>query len=167
MILSRQSILARRPIKHPEPRTEVHIGGKRFTHGVGPAGYDLSLYDVLDVPVEHMDGNALGSVAWRLAPGQFALAVACEEFDMPDDLIGVVHDKSSWARRGLAVQNTVIEPGWNGYLTLEFTNHGGETILLPRGVGICQVIFHVLDQPTNQPYTGKYQGQPKAPIPAR
>ena len=33
--------------------------------------------------------------------------------------MGIVHDKSTWARRGLVVQNTVIEPGWHGYLTIE------------------------------------------------
>jgi dCTP deaminase len=39
--------------------------------------------------------------------------------------MGIVHDKSTWARRGLVVQNTVIEPGWHGYqTTIELTNHG-------------------------------------------
>jgi dCTP deaminase len=59
-----------------------------------------------------------------ISPGQFMLAATIERFQMPDDLMGIVHDKSTWARRGLVVQNTVIAPGWHGYLTLELTNHG-------------------------------------------
>ena len=45
---------------------------------------------------------------------------------MPSDVLGQVCDKSTWARRGVAVQNTIIEPGWRGYLTVELTNHSGE-----------------------------------------
>lgn len=104
---------------------------------------------------------------WCLKPGEFALASAVEEFQMPDDLLGVVHDKSSWARRGLTLQNTVIEPGWRGFLTLELTNHGKDLLWLHRGVGICQVIFHVLDEPTYHPYNGKYQDQQAGPQEAR
>ena len=54
-----------------------------------------------------------------IEPGQFLLAATVERFQMPNDLMGIVHDKSTWARRGLVVQNTVIEPGWHGYLTIE------------------------------------------------
>ena len=39
-----------------------------------------------------------------------------EFFNMPKYLVGIVHDKSSLARQGLSVFNTVIEPGWKGYL---------------------------------------------------
>ena len=42
-----------------------------------------------------------------LRPGGFTLASTLEEFDMPADLLGIVHDKWTWARRGLAPQNTV------------------------------------------------------------
>lgn len=158
-ILSGQGIMQRRPIVEPEPRTEQHIGGLRYTYGCGPAGYDLRLDEVA--------GWSPGRDTWCLKPGEFALASAVEEFRMPDDLLGVVHDKSSWARRGLAVQNTVVEPGWRGFLTLELCNHGQDVLWLPRGVGICQVVFHLLDEPTGQPYSGKYQDQPAGPQVAR
>lgn len=158
-ILSGQSIMRRKPIRDPEPRTEQNLDGQRFTYGCGPAGYDLRLDEVAGWPP--------GRQMWPLDPGEFALASAVEEFQMPDDLLGVVHDKSSWARRGLALQNTVIEPGWRGFLTLELTNHGKDRLWLPRGVGICQVIFHLLDEPTYHPYEGKYQDQAAGPQEAR
>lgn len=159
-ILSGQTIMRRRPILDPQPRTEVRVRDRRFSHGCSPAGYDLRLDQVQGV-------EQIGDSAWRLAPGQFALASAIEEFDMPADLLGVVHDKSTWARLGLACQNTVIEPGWRGFLTLELTNHSPKPITLPGGVGICQVIFHVLDEATYHPYDGKYQDQAAGPQEAR
>lgn len=162
-ILSGQTIMRRAPIANMETRTEVSVGGRRFTYGVGPAGYDLRL-DIVEGQALIGRGGPLGDYGWRLDPGQFVLASAVERFQMPDDLLGVVHDKSSWARLGLAVQNTVIEPGWCGFLTLELNNQSDQPIYLPRGVGICQVIFHVLDEPTFHPYgDGKYQNQPRGP----
>jgi dCTP deaminase len=82
---------------------------------------------------------------------------------MPPDVIGFVHDKSSWARKGLAVQNTVIEPGWRGYLTLELTNHGRDALEITEGDPIAQIVFHYLDALTEQPYVGKYQDQGYGP----
>jgi dCTP deaminase len=54
----------------------------------------------------------------------------------------------------LTVQNTVIEPGWRGYLTLELTNHGPNRLEIPAGSPIAQIIFEMLDEPTEQPYRG-------------
>jgi len=161
-ILSGQSIMKRKPVMDPQPRTEVQVGDKLFTHGCGPAGYDLRLDDV-------KGAFRPGEGSWMLKPGEFVLASAMEHFDMPDDLLGVVHDKSSWARRGLTVQNTVIEPGWKGFLTLELKNNSDEAIMLYEGVGICQVVFHVLDEATYHPYPddAKYQNQARGPQEAR
>lgn len=95
---------------------------------------------------------------------RFTLASAVEEFDMPDNLLGIVHDKSSWARKGLSVFNTCIEPGWKGYLTLELVFHGNESVYIPAGSGIAQVIFHnLVNQAT---YKGKYNHQADMPVPA-
>lgn len=96
---------------------------------------------------------------------RFTLASAIEEFDMPDSLLGIVHDKSSWARKGLSVFNTVIEPGWKGFLTLELVFHGNEPVIIPYGSGIAQVIFHSLENPSA--YKGKYQNQPNEPVRAK
>ena len=120
------------------------------THGVGPAGYDLRV----NLGDEFDDGDEC-----VIGPGRFQLAATLEHFTMPDDVLGVIHDKSTWARRGLCVQNTVIEPGWRGFLTIELSNHGTEILKIAAGCPIAQIIFHVLDQPTSQPYNGKYQDQ--------
>jgi len=126
--------------------------GKAFgmSFGLSSAGYDVRIDK----------GRVLRS-------GEFRLASTLEEFKMPDFLLAQVADKSSWARQGLAVQNTIIEPGWKGFLTLELTNHGPETLTIADGSPIAQIVFHLLYEPTDQPYTGKYQDQERGPQEAR
>lgn len=155
MILSAQSIRAR--CSGEEPLLSPIVERERFkgvSCGISPAGYDLRLV-LGDDREEH----------W-LAPGEFLLAATLERFTMPRDLLGLVHDKSTWARRGLSVFNTVIEPGWRGFLTLELVNHGQNSIHLQAGQGIAQVVFHLLDQPTAEPYPddAKYQDQAYGPV---
>lgn len=100
-----------------------------------------------------------------LNPGRrFCLASTVERFQMPHDLVGIVHDKSTWARQGLSVFNTVIESGWEGFLTLELVYHGPGELRIAAGSGIAQVIFHVTQE--RAAYAGKYQGQPDQPVPS-
>src|SRR5262249_13783349 len=86
---------------------------------------------------------------------------------IPNDVLIVAHDKSSWARRGLAVQNTIFDPGWRGYATLELTNHGRSSLAILAGDPIAQVVCHLLTESTTQPYAGKYQDQEAGPQHAR
>ena len=120
-----------------------------LSYGLGEAGYDIRIkQDVLLHPFR-----------------RFRLASSIEEFDMPEDLVAIVHDKSTWARRGLSVFNTVIEPGWKGFLTLELVYHCWKPLYIKAGSPIAQVIFHKLDEP--YAYEGKYQNQEDQPVEAR
>lgn len=152
-ILSAQSIrkLAKEGLLFPFSEKGVSGG---VSHGLGPHGYD--------VRVEFDDRSTTRDKI--IKPGEFILASTIERFTMPNYVAGIVHDKSTWARRGLAVQNTVIEAGWSGWLTLELTNHSQTPICIKRGVGIAQVVFHVLDEPTELPYKGKYDNQARGPV---
>lgn len=156
MILSAQSIEARvrrtwstrgldldiRPFCY---RTVVH----GMSYGLSAAGYDLRVsFEVL------------------LPPGGFILATTIERVVLPADLMAHLADKSSWARCGIAIQNTIFEPGWRGYPTIEISNHGPQHVTIAAGAPIAQMIFHVLDQPTDYPYAGKYQDQPQRPVEA-
>lgn len=114
--------------------------------GLSAAGYDVRLAQ--DV---------------RLWPGAFRLASVIEYVSLPDDIMAFVKDKSTLARRGLAVQNTVLEPGWRGYTTLELTNHGGCRLRLEAGTPVAQLVFCRLEAPTEAPYRGKYQDQEQGP----
>lgn len=121
-----------------------------MSYGVSIAGYDVRIDQEI-----------------TLAPGGFSLASTVERFNIPNDLMGIVHDKSTLARMGLTVQNTVIEPGWSGWLTLELANHGPSIIALPKGAPIAQIIFHNLCWPVDKGYTGKYNNQERGPQSAR
>lgn len=140
MIASNQTLWKLKPVAPMCSRSKFN----GMTYGVGPAGIDLRIAEDI-----------------YLDPNGFKLASCLERFEMPFNLLGVVHDKSTWARLGLCVQNTVIEPGWHGYLTIELTNHSNKLLDIKRGTPICQVVFHVLDETTSLPYEGKYQDQKK------
>lgn len=145
MIFPAQQIRKRHMIEPFHERT-VHNG---MTFGLGPAGYDVRIAQ---------------SVSLR--PGNFLLASTIERFDIPRDVTAFVLDKSSWARKGLSLFNTVLEPGWQGYLTLELVNHGYSAIDIARGSPIAQIMFQWLAEETEQPYAGKYQDQKAGPQPA-
>ena len=162
MILSGQSIRKANIFKPFHERTKE----RDTTFGIGPAGYDVRL--VLGDPMDDSYIHEQDGVIRRmLTPGDFILAATEEHFTMPDDVLGIVHDKSSWARRGITVQNTVIEPGWRGFLTLEIKNIGHDHVWLYNGVGIAQVVLHRTDEPVDAPYEGKYQDQEYGPQKAR
>lgn len=135
--------------------------------GLSEAGYDIRIkQNITFIP----DGiscrvGIMCPDGPDFSEGRFILASTIEEFQMPTNLVGIVHDKSTWARRGLSVFNTVIEPGWKGFLTLELVYHGQEELVIPAGSGIAQVIFHELTQPMR--YEGKYQNQGDEPVAAR
>lgn len=95
-----------------------------------------------------------------LEPGGFVLAHMMESYDMPSNIYGIVHDKSSYKRMGLDVGNTVLEPGWRGDVVLELTNENKHReIALVVGMGIVQVLFTATNVPDNTYGDGKYQDQ--------
>jgi dCTP deaminase len=171
VIINGAALLDAAPIKDMADGKMVGPGGTSF--GLGEAGYDIRIKQnihfssVNEKRVIYLDVyDELGQItdAAEVLTGRFALASAIEPFQMPDDLVGIVHDKSTWARRGLSVFNTVIEPGWKGFLTLELVYHGQDELVIPAGSGIAQVVFHRTSQAAH--YTGKYQDQADEPVKA-
>lgn len=138
------------------------------SYGLGEAGYDIRIKQDITfyrlfglIPmVKVVDGD---QVSHHL--GKFTLASAIEKFNMSPSCVAIVHDKSTWARRALSVFNTVIEPGWKGYLTLELVYHGRKKLHIPAGSGIAQVLFHLVQEPAS--YNGKYMNQENKPVAAR
>ncbi len=143
-ILSGQTIRRLKPISPFIERTETH----GMTAGLSHCGYDIRIRET-----------------FTLRSGEFRIASTIERFDMPNDVMAIVHDKSTWARRGLSVFNTVIEPGWNGYLTLELVNNSFRPLRIEAGMPIAQIVFHRLDEPV-EGYAGKYQNQAGRPVEA-
>ena len=159
-VINGKTLLAKAPIREMIPHKLKAYG---TSYGLVEAGYDIRIkQETIFRP-----GMTMGptiEVDGQLEHGRFTLASAIEEFDMPADLVGVVHDKSTWARQGLSVFNTVIEPGWKGFLTLELVFHGNKDVMIPAGSGIAQVIFTSLAHDAS--YEGKYNHQADMPVPS-
>lgn len=160
MIINQIELLKAAPIAGMEV-TKMTNGD--VSYGLSEAGYDIRLAeDIVFCPKIGYDSVTVNEEVFS---GRFVLASAIEDFQMPTNLVGIVHDKSTNARRGLSVFNTVIEPGWFGKLTLELVFHGQEKLILPRGMGIAQVVFH--ETSCSAQYSGKYQFQEAGPQKAR
>jgi dCTP deaminase len=104
--------------------------------------------------------------AFILHPGEFVLGSTLERVAIPDDLVARLEGKSSLGRLGLLIHSTAgyVDPGWDGYLTLELSNVAKLPITIYPGMKIGQISFFRLTTPADVPYgskaTGsKYQGQ--------
>lgn len=164
MILNSNELFFAAPIKDMVPVKVVAFG---MTYGLGEAGYDIRIkQEVVFKPSTQSQLMVDCQVDGLVKPNtRFTLASAIEEFQMPSNLVGRVCDKSSWARKGLSVFNTVIEPGWVGFLTLELVYHGSDQLIIPAGAPIAQILFEEIKIPAQ--YKGKYQFQSSEPTPAR
>lgn len=121
-----------------------------MSYGCSLAGYDVRIAEDMEL--------------WH---AKTYLASTVEEFHLPENVVGFVHDKSSWARKGLSLFNTVIEPGWKGFLTLELVylskfETQEYSLEVKAGSPIAQIIFMYTDRET-EGYNGKYQGQKQGP----
>lgn len=98
-------------------------------------------------------------------PGTFYLGSTLEEVSIPDDLIAALEGRSSIGRTGLAVHVTagILDPGFEGDITLEIKNHGHDTVYIKPRQRVGQLEFRELDGPAEKPYgvkeDSKYQNQ--------
>ena len=103
-----------------------------------------------------------------IPPNSFALARTVEYFRIPRDVLTICLGKSTYARCGIIVNVTPLEPEWEGHVTLEFSN----TTTLPAEVyaneGVAQMLFIGADDVCETSYKdrgGKYQGQTGVQLP--
>jgi len=103
-----------------------------------------------------------------IPPNSFALARTVEYFRIPRDVLVICLGKSTYARCGIIVNVTPLEPEWEGHVTLEFSN----TTTLPAKIyaneGACQFLFFQGASPCEVSYkdrAGKYQGQKGVTLP--
>jgi len=127
-------------------------------------------YPYIDVRREMPDLTDLVEVGpeepFILHPGEFVLGSTLERVRLPDDLVARLEGKSSLGRLGLLIHSTAgyVDPGWDGFLTLELSNVANLPITIYPGMKIGQISFFRLSTPSEAPYgskaTGsKYQGQ--------
>ena len=158
MIVNGKQLLAASPIVGMLTGKEK-AGG--VTHGLAEVGYDVRIKQGLHFTRDEL-GNKMTIVNDGDSHTQFLLGWAVnvniiEEFTMPKDLVGIGHPKSSWNRQHLRLGTPVIEPGWNGFLTISLNYVGERDLMIEPGAGIMQVIFHRLE--SEAAYEGRYQNQ--------
>lgn len=147
MIINQDKLFDAKPMS---PMFRMKLREHGVSYGMSEGGYDVRIKQSV-----------------TLHPfRRFRLASTIERFEMPTNMIGIVHDKSSHIRRGLMVGNSVIESGWSGWLTLELFYFGLMPLHIPAGAGIAQVIFHQIAVPASYG-NGKYQNQEDKPVRAR
>jgi dCTP deaminase len=103
-----------------------------------------------------------------IPPNSFALARTVEYFRIPRDVLVVCLGKSTYARCGIIVNVTPLEPEWEGHVTLEFSNTTPLPAKIYANEGVAQVIFFESDEACETSYKdrgGKYQGQRGVTVP--
>jgi dCTP deaminase len=123
---------------------------------VDPKAFDQSSFVDMQAPV------------CIIPPNSFALARTVEYFRIPRNVLTICLGKSTYARCGIIVNVTPLEPEWEGHVTLEFSN----TTTLPAKIyaneGVAQMIFFESDEVCETSYAdrgGKYQGQQGVTLP--
>ena len=154
-------------------------GNPILSYGLEPAGYTVRLATVFKrltvsktplVPFfndEEKEYEIITTDApLLLEPNEVVLGITLEYLKMPRDVLGIGHTKSSYARGGIFINVTPIDPGWEGNLTLAISNLSGrKTFIFPRQ-GIIQIIFFRLGQETKG-YYGYFQKTKGKPVATR
>ena len=103
-----------------------------------------------------------------IPPNAFALARTIEYFRIPRKILTICLGKSTYARCGIIVNVTPLEPEWEGHVTLEFSNTTNLPAKIYANEGVAQVIFLESDKECETSYkdrSGKYQGQKGVTLP--
>jgi dCTP deaminase len=103
-----------------------------------------------------------------IPPNSFALASTVEYFRIPADVLTLCVGKSTYARCGIIVNVTPLEPEWEGHVTLEFSNTTNLPAKIYANEGVAQLLFFQSDESCEVTYgdrRGKYQGQRGVTLP--
>jgi len=150
-----------------------------ISYGLTSFGYDMRVADewmeYANDTVDPKNRDAFDVMAVRtykqseyvIGAGEFVLCRSVEKFAMPEDVIGIVVGKSTYARCGLIINCTPMEPGWRGELTIEIHNASLNAVKIYANEGIAQVMFFRGDRPrvTYSDKRGKYQDQSGVTLP--
>ena len=151
-----------------------------ISYGVSSYGYDARVSDEfkiftnVDSAVVDPKDFAANSFVDRqtdiciIPPNSFALARTIEYFRVPEDVLVICLGKSTYARCGIIVNVTPLEPGWEGHVTLEFSNTTPLPAKIYANEGACQFLFLKGNERCETSYkdrAGKYMGQRGVTLP--
>ena len=155
-------------------------GNKLISYGVSSYGYDVrcsnefkvftNIHSAIVDP-KSFDEKSFVDITSDICvipPNSFALARTVEYFKIPRNVLTICLGKSTYARCGIIVNVTPLEPEWEGHVTLEFSNTTNLPAKIYAGEGVAQMLFFESDEDCDVSYKdrgGKYQGQTGVTLP--
>ena len=161
-------------------QVRANEGGKIVSYGVSSYGYDVRCADEFKIFTNInntvVDPKAFDSKSFVdfkgdvcvIPPNSFALARTVEYFRIPRSVLTICLGKSTYARCGIIVNVTPLEPEWEGHVTLEFSNTTPLPAKIYANEGVAQMLFLQSDEDCQTSYAdraGKYQGQRGVTLP--
>lgn len=156
------------------------LNGRVISYGTSSYGYDVrcanefkvftNINSVIVDP-KNFDANSFVDIQSDICiipPNSFALARTVEYFRIPRNIMTICLGKSTYARCGIIVNVTPLEPEWEGHVTLEFSNTTPLPAKIYANEGVAQIIFFEADVICETSYRdrkGKYQGQTGVTLP--
>ena len=162
------------------PFEEKQIRGDSISYGLSSYGYDARVSDefkvftnVNNTIVDPKDFSLEGFVEKKsdtciIPPNSFVLARTVEYFKIPRNILVICLGKSTYARCGIIVNVTPLEPEWEGYVTLEFSNTSPLPAKIYANEGACQFLFLKGQEAPRVSYAdkkGKYMKQQGVTLP--
>ena len=154
--------------------------GRMISYGTSSYGYDVrcstefkvftNINSVIVDPKNFDEGSFVdvNSDVCIIPPNSFALARTIETFKIPRNVLTICLGKSTYARCGIIVNVTPLEPEWEGHVTLEFSNTTPLPAKIYANEGVAQMLFFESDEVCETSYAdraGKYQGQQGVTLP--
>ena len=157
-----------------EEQVSKNENGKVISYGLSSYGYDVrcanefKLFTNINssiVDPKSFDPNLFVDIKGDyclIPPNSFMLSRTVEYFKIPRDVLTICLGKSTYARCGIIVNVTPLEPEWEGHVTLEFSNTTNLPAKIYAGEGVAQMLFFQSDEVCEMSYNdrdGKYQKQ--------
>jgi len=163
-----------------EPFVEKQTREGVISYGLSSYGYDarcapdFKIFTNVDTPMVDPKQFSEDNFVTReqdvciIPPNSFVLTHTTEYFRIPDDVLVICLGKSTYARCGLIVNVTPLEPGWEGHVTLEISNTTPNPAKVYANEGVAQFLFFKGSKPCEVSYAdraGKYMGQRGTTLP--
>lgn len=159
-----------------EPSQVREVNGEKvISYGTSSYGYDVRCATEFKIFTNVHTSSVVDPKAFNetsfvsidedvciIPPNSFALARTVEYFRIPSDVLTVCLGKSTYARCGIIVNVTPLEPDWEGHVTLEFSNTTPLPAKIYANEGVAQMLFFQSDEQCEVTYRqreGKYMGQ--------
>ena len=162
------------------PFEEKQVSEGKISYGLSSFGYDARVSNEFKIftnvnseivdpknfkPSNFVTKNVPECI---IPPNSFVLASTVEYFKIPKDVLVICLGKSTYARCGIIVNVTPLEPGWEGHVTLEFSNTTPLPAKIYANEGVAQFVFLQGNEIPDISYSdrkGKYMGQKGVTLP--